>query len=523
MRATTDILIIGAGPSGLVLANILARQGVDVRIVDRKPGPVLESRAALVHVRTLELLDRLGLAGKAVERGLKCTHVEFYERGSWAAEFPLVGRGLETLTPFPYALLLGQQATEQLLVEGLETCGRGVEWETELVSLAERGSAVVRRPDGSEETIAARWVVGADGASSAVRHVLHLGFAGTTYEQTGFLADVDLDLHAPTRLDPGRLRLNLTRGGFVGMAGLPGGCYRLFGAVPPGMTPESPTDEVSHDAYARVSLHTIQQWFDKYFFVDARLTGATWTALFRTHSRIAERFRAGNVFLVGDAAHIHSPAGGQGMNLGMGDAFNLGWKLSLVANGKARERLLDTYEAERYPVAKTVLRGADRGFALEATEHAAAQWLRANVATRLVGPLMRLRATRRLVFQLLSQTWISYRASPAVAGVAFGRGAPRPGDRVAGDRADHGGGGLQHTLILFEGPERDVSAQALAGLVGRYAINVPVRVVPPSAQGQRHAAHVWLVRPDGHISYSGPARDLDGLAAYMDAWYVPGA
>jgi 2-polyprenyl-6-methoxyphenol hydroxylase-like FAD-dependent oxidoreductase len=542
---TTDVLIVGAGPSGLVLANLLAARGVDFKIVDKKPGPVKESRAALVHVRTLGLLDRLGVAGQAVERGVKITRVEVYERGRWAAAFPLVGRGAEGLTPFPYALGLEQQRTEQLLIEGLAAHGRRVEWETELVGLVPGGDqarAVMRRPSGAEEAIWAKWVVGADGSRSPVRHAIGLGFAGKTYDQTGFLADVELDASAEARVGSGTIRLNLTRGGFVGMAALSSGLYRLFGAVPPAFAARSTGVEVSHEAYATVGLEDIQRWFDSYFFMDARLERAAWTALFRIHSRIAERFRAGRVFLVGDAAHIHSPAGGQGMNLGIGDAFNLGWKLALVAKGQAHERLLDSYEAERYPVALTVLRYTDRGFALEATTNPVAEWVRANVATRLVGPLLRLDAFRGLVFRLFSQTWISYRRSPIVAGERGevpATGGPCPGDRApfgvfesADAVRDRGAGsvfdligGTGHHLLLFQGPTPEPALgayrRAIEEVLGRYAVEAPVHVIAAS-QHKLHrlygagAARFFLIRPDGHVAYTGSLGDLGGLAAYLD-------
>jgi 2-polyprenyl-6-methoxyphenol hydroxylase-like FAD-dependent oxidoreductase len=542
MAARTEVLIVGAGPSGLVLANLLARSGVDFRLVDAKPGPVAESRAALIHVRTLELLDRLGLADRAVARGVKGTQVEIHERGRRSAQVPLLGRGAEGQTPFPYVLILEQHRTEQLLLEGLGEHGRGVEWEARLVSLAQgadSAQAVVRRPGGASETVSARWVVGADGAGSAVRHALGLGFSGTTYEHTGFLADVGLELPGEEALAPGTaLRLNLTRGGFVGIGRLSGGLYRLFGAVPAGFAAERGDDEVSHEAYAHVDLAAIQRWFDQYFMVRARLTQVVWSSLFRLHSRIAERFRVGNVLLVGDAAHIHSPAGGQGMNLGIGDAFNLGWKLALVARGQARDRLLDSYEAERYPVATAVLRGSDRGFALEATSNPVAVWARANLAPRLIGPLLRLPVVRNQIFRLFSQTWISYRGSPAVAGDGGVSGGPRPGDRTPYGPFPPGGhdlpgasgriGGTGHHLLLFEGhePERaDAGRQAVAALLGRYAVEVDVQVVS-ATEHQTHrlwgasTARLFLIRPDGHVGFAGGPAKLDALAAYLDGLYV---
>src|SRR5215813_1846810 len=325
----------------------------------------------------------------------------------------------------------------------------------------------------------------------------------------------------------GALRLNLTRGGFVGMAYLGDGLCRLFGAVPPELAMHDKTTAISHEAYATVGLDSLQCWFDDYFFVKAALKRAEWTALYRIHSRIAERFRIGNVFLVGDAAHIHSPAGGQGMNLGIGDAFNLGWKLALVARGEARERLLDSYEAERYSVAQAVLRGADRGFALEAATHPFAEWARATVATRLVGPLLRLQWARRAVFRAFSQTWIGYRDSSAVAGNRRLAG-PRPGDRAPYDASLPVG--TEHVLLLFEGrrpePALDGWRRAIEDLLGRHSIRVTVKLIPASERElhQIYAAQrsrVFLVRPDGHVAYTSSATDCPGLEAYLDGLYPP--
>lgn len=536
----TDVLIVGAGPSGLALANVLAELNVDFRIMDRKAGPVRQSRAALIHVRTLELLHRLGLADQATARGVRTTRVEVHAGGRGVAAFPLAGAGAEARTPFPYALALEQDRTEQLLIDGLAVRGGGVEWDTEVVDLAggaDGVEAVLRRSDAAEETVAARWVVGADGARSRVRHAMGLGFTGTTYDQSGLLADVDLDLPAGSSLAPGTIRLHLTRGGFVGMLRLAGGRWRLFGAVPSHLAARDPGNEVSHDAYAQVHLADLQRWLDEVFLVQARVTRAEWTALFRIQSRIARRFRAGSAFLVGDAAHIHSPAGGQGMNLGVGDAVNLGWKLALVAKGQACDALLDTYEAERRPVAETVLRGSDRGFALEATPNPAAAWARARLAPHLVGPLLRLQPVQARVFRLFAQTWISYRGSPAVTGSRAHGGGPRPGDR-----APHGTfttpsdtgvrgildltAGLTHDLLLFEGPTPHPGLGALQRaaeeLLGRHLVDAKVHVIPATETGLHRVygatrPSFFLLRPDGHVACTGLLADLDVLAAHMDS------
>src|SRR6266511_1491108 len=437
----TDVLIVGAGPAGLVLAAVLADHAVDLRIVDRKAGPVTQSRAAIVHVRTLELLHRLGLADRAVARGVKTTRVEIYERGRPAGEFPLAGRGSEALTPFPYALGLEQDRTEQLLVEWLAERGHGVDWHTELVTLnggPDGARAVVCRTDGTKETISARWVVGADGARSPVRHALGVGFAGSTYDQTCLLADVDIDHRSGADLRAGTLRLNLTRGGFVGIFRLASGRYRLFGAVPPNLTPANASDDVSHEAYAEVPLADIQRWFDEYFAINASLTGAAWTALFRIHSRIADRFRAGGVF------------------------------------------------------------------------------------------------------RLFSQTWISYRHSTAIACEPDSNRRPHPGDRAPYGHFEFTQdgapgslfdviGGTRHHVLLFQGSKPDSTILArrrlIEDLLGQYAVDIRVHLVAASERTlhSRYGGRkprLCLIRPDGHLAYTGSPDGLSRFGGFLDQLYV---
>ncbi|MEV0113640.1 FAD-dependent monooxygenase [Streptomyces sp. NPDC050844] len=536
----TDVLIVGAGPAGLALANVLAECGVRCRIVDAAGGPVRESRAGLIHTRTLELLDRIGVAAPMIESGRKITHVEMFERGRRAGGFPLAGRGIEGRTPFPYALALEQYRTEQLLVDALTERGAAVDWDTEFVRFTDPArprTAVLRRCSGAEFEVSARWTAAADGAGSAVRRSLGLGFTGRTFGQTGLLADVETDFAGAGRPAEGRLRLNLARGGFVGMLGMSGDRYRFFGAVPRGFAPAPDGPHAPHSAYAAVGDETLQRWFDEYFSVDATLRTVEWTALFRLHSRIAERFGSGPVHLVGDAAHIHSPAGGQGLNLAIGDAFNLGWKLAQVAGGHAGERLLDSYDAERRPVARQVLRGTDRGFALETVDHGIAVWFRTHLAPLLIRPLSRLRPVRHGIFRLFAQTWIGYRRSPAVAAARrrVGRG-PRPGDRIpyGAFRPASGGGGAQgvrYSLLISEGrrpdPAFDGRLRAVRDLLGRYPVPVDVHVVragerpPPGWGAAGRRARVSLVRPDGHLCYTGAPDGLGALRACLEgpcAW-----
>ncbi|MGX2998844.1 FAD-dependent monooxygenase [Streptomyces sp. JNUCC 64] len=549
-----DVLVVGAGPSGLTAALALAQQGVRVRIVDRGSGPVEEARAAIVHARTLELLDRLGVAERAVARGLPITQVAIHERGRHAGRMPLAGEGTAAWTRFPYALALEQFETQRLLVDALAAHGVAVEWDTGVEGLDDSGREVVARlrAAGTPGTVTARWLIGADGASSTVRRSLGLEFGGRTYPQSGMLADVTLDVDLGVR----GMRLNLTRGGFVGILPLASGRCRLFGVVPPWIHEGAEPAEASHEAYAPLAPEVLHRWFADFFRVDAGLREIVWASMFRFHSRIAPRFRSGNCFLVGDAAHIHNPAGGQGLNLGVGDAVNLAWKLAQVTHGHAPAWLLDTYDAERRPVARAVLKRTDLGFRAETGNNAVAVWARTHVVTRVIGAVSRLSPVRRLFFHIFSQLWITYRGSRAVAGGRAPRGRLRPGDRAphaplsppsvsspsalpppdpAGRSVldlTHGSG---YHLLCFDGGAADapsVDAPALAdALDDRYPGMVTTHTVPSGESAAHRAyqvrgARLVLVRPDGHVAAVVDLPDPDPagrLCAHLDRVLVRAA
>jgi 2-polyprenyl-6-methoxyphenol hydroxylase-like FAD-dependent oxidoreductase len=423
----TKILIVGAGPSGLTAANILARYGVDFRIIDHAPGPTEQSRAAIIHIRTLELLDKLGLAETAVNQGLKITDVKIREQGKFLASIPLSGEEHELVTPFPYALAYPQCNTQRLLLDGLSVFNVEVEWQTELLSLSQTEHAVyaiVKQADGQETLIKADWLIGAEGASSIVRKMLNLSFEGSTYEVTAFLADVQMS----STLNPHQLDLNLAQGGFVGV--LPflyenEMRFRLFGAISPRFSKKFGLNN-DHN----INIDDIQQWFDEYFNLDTRLTKVYWASIYRTHRRISNHFCVNRCFIVGDAAHVHSPAGGQGMNLSIGDAFNLAWKLALVVKGDAHLALLDSYEAERIQVARKVLQGSDRGFEMEATQDQFLEWLRVSVLPLLMKASLQIESVRKTIFEMFSQFWIDYSDSSVVEDRIHQNNGPKAGDRA---------------------------------------------------------------------------------------------
>src|SRR5918995_4639455 len=523
----TEVLVVGAGPAGLTMANVLDRQGVSFRIIDTKGGPVEETRALVVHAKTRELRDRRGLADGAVEWGERLGAVQVFGEGKPAGKISFLDDGADDRTLYPFALVLEQDRTERLLIDGLEATGGRVEWDTELVSLTSTPDgawATVRRPGGSTETIEAGWVVGADGASSPVRHSLGLGFEGDTYEQALFLADMEMEWDHGSR----QVSIDMTRGGFYGFFPMPGeNRFRLVGNVP---------EEL--EGKEKITAEDVQRVLDRRSGLKTRITKVRWSSVYRTHRRMTERFRVGRVFLVGDAAHIHSPAGGQGMNTGIGDAYNLGWKLALVAKGLAHKSLLDSYEAERMLFARSILSGTDRGFSLQVTTDTAVQRLKILLTPLLFRIVSKIPPIRKRVFWIISQLWTEYRDSLAVAGSA-GK------DPQAGDRAPYGffetGSsesifdtlrGQDHHLLLFEGQgrgsmPRDLqdTEEGLRALIGSYEMPIAMNTVRTANRTlhERYGADLptlFLVRPDGHIAYRGPADDPGALGSYLDGLFL---
>ena len=341
-----DALVVGAGPVGLMLASELRRHGASCRIVDRAPAPTDKSKAVILHARTIEHLDQLGLEQEFIDRGTIVRGVSFFRGGRRIARLHFDGID----SRYPFALDLPQSTTEHLLGEHLRALGGEVERGVELVGFERESDGVVgvlRHADGQLEQQRARYLCGCDGSHSRVRELAGITFAGSRYEEEWILADVKIE--APP-FAPDQATIYAEPRHFLAVLPLPGERWRLI-AVRKVAQPGEPMEEATLEEFEALLLHHAK--------APVRLFDPAWISPFRIGHRHATHLRDGHVLLCGDAGHIHSQVSGQGMNTGLQDAINLGWKLSLACRGKAKPELLDSYEAERLPVVKSMLSGTD--------------------------------------------------------------------------------------------------------------------------------------------------------------------
>src|SRR5208282_378551 len=417
------VLIVGAGPTGLVLALWLTRLGVPVRIIDKTASAGTTSRALAVQARTLELYRQVGLADTVVEHGRRATAVNLWVAGKKAARavFGNLGAGL---SPFPYALIFPQDEHERLLIDRLAALGVEVERQTELLGFEEESESVLAHLKctvGASETCKSAYIAGCDGAHSTVRETLRIGFPGGTYAHLFYVADVE----AKGMVMNGEIHVGLDKTDFLAMFPLKGeGRARLVGTV----RDDALTQKDS------LSWNDVSQRVINWMRINVERVN--WFSTYRVHHRVADHFRKGRAFLLGDAAHVHSPVGGQGMNTGIGDAVNLAWKLAAVLHGRADASLLESYEPERIAFARRLVATTDRAFTSVTSPSAIARLIRLHIVPLLLPPLFKLRAVRRLMFRTVSQTAVNYRGSSLSEGRA---GKVHGGDRLPWVKTDSNG------------------------------------------------------------------------------------
>ncbi len=410
----TSVLIVGAGPVGLTMAAELARYGVTVRIIDKNAERTDKSKALVVWSRTLELIDRMGCTASFISAGFKATAANIIAGSKRVAHIRL-----DTVeTPHPFALMLPQNETERLMEEHLNSLGVAVERRVELTKFtpdADGITATLLHPDGREETLRIPWLIGCDGAHSTVRHGLGMQFEGNTLPSDWILADVHL---AGVRSKPDEADFFWHADGALALFPISPGRYRIIADVG-----DAPGDAHRPDP----TLQEIQAVLDRRGPGGIQASSPIWLASFRINERKVADYRAGRVFLAGDAAHIHSPAGGQGMNTGMQDACNLAWKLAMVHRGLAPpEPLLNSYSIERSAVGRQVLKDACRLTMLAVMRSGILQGVRNHIASLVFG----LSPVRKTMANKLSELSIGYPQSPLTQAGNHTHASPAPGERA---------------------------------------------------------------------------------------------
>ena len=482
---TQPLLIVGAGPVGLTLAMELTRYGVPLRIVDKAAARTDKSKALVLWSRTLELLERGPGANRFIDAGFKVTAVNMISREKTVGRADMGSIN----SPYPFALMLPQSATERLLEERLGELGVKVERGVEVTALSFAGNtvdAVLRRADGAQETVSTQWLAGCDGAHSFVRHSVGAGFVGETLASDWILADVHMTGYPSVDSEASVYWHN--EGAFVIFPISPGR-YRILADQPPSGAEHPPAP----------SLEQVQSVMNQRGPSGMRAYDPIWLAGFRINGRKVAKYRWNRAFLLGDAAHVHSPAGGQGMNTGMQDAFNLAWKLAMVVGGNATEQLLDSYSIERSEVGDLVLKNAGRLTAIGTLRNPVLQNLRNVVGHALLG----LTPVQHALANNMSEVSIGYPHSP-LNGPALAPGGPKPGERVApvdGQKPVGSGDAPRFTLMADTTP-------ATSDLVAKFS-----RVLEPDIRAPASPGGLWLIRPDGYVACS--TAEPRGIADYL--------
>lgn len=511
------MIIVGAGPTGLSLACQLTRYGVDFVVVEEKEGITPFSKALGVHARTLEIYEQLGLAEKAVAQGVIAGKVRMLESGKIVGEVDLSNFG-QGLSSYPFLLVLEQSENERLLYDYLLSQGRDVRWQTELESFSQEGNAVtarVRIASGETQIIEGKYLTGCDGPRSPVRHQLGLLFEGSTFERLFYVADVRIDW----KYSHDALHVCIAEHGVVAFFPMPGEKrWRIVGAFPEGH--EKDEGEVLYEE--------IEARIREEAELELDITRVDWFSTYKVHTRHVEKFSSGRCFLAGDSAHIHTPAGGQGMNTGIQDAYNLAWKLALVLKGAAHERILDSYNEERLPNARRLLQTTDRMFNLAA----GTDWLVNLIRTTIFPPMARfilsIDAVKKKFFPLISQIGITYRESSLSRHDGDRDFEVRAGDRLPYFLLD--GHSIYnklrapkfHLLIFSDGLNDEAGDRGkiideigikYADLLDQY--RVPLNPQIANLFGADKTFQVFL-RPDNYIAYISSDTSPQRLVAYFN-------
>ena len=528
-EAPAPVLIAGAGPTGMMAALELSRFGIPVRLVEKRHEPATTSRAVGVQARTLELFEQRGISAPLVAKGNHAVAASAYGGGKrlFRLEFSHID------SKYNYLMFVSQAETEKVLREALDKAGVKIEWGVTMTAFAEPEhsptlNAVVEHRDGAVEQFACSYLISAEGAHSTARQTLDLPFEGKSLDEQYALGDFYID----GDLDESDFHVFSSEHGFLGLFPMGNRRFRLIAS--------NPISKPSKDT--EPSIEELQQLYDQRSPIPVKFRDMSWSSWFHINSRMIHRMNVERVFIGGDSAHIHSPAGAQGMNTGLQDMMNLGWKLAMVLKGQAKPELLETYSAERVPVIENVLTKTEGLTAAIGKENAVFRSIFNHVAPWIVSTdFIQQSSTERM-----SQLTLNYRGSS----LAMSDGHPgelRPGDRMPD---------LAVTVLNQEGSvEQAPKPATVFGLMDPSAFTLFYSNIPDPAKthaeigqaiGRWHylmhghqigpaddvagfgklfgkGPGIVLVRPDGYVAFTGTDTSVAALANYCDKWLLPGA
>jgi len=518
----TEVLIIGAGPSGLMMACQLALRNIPFRIIDKKDHCTNYSGALIIHARSVEIFHRMGIAQSAIQKGIIANEINIVFNGKKAFRIPVknIGQGL---TRFPYLLMLEQSKTEQLLIDFISNFGYSVERNTELLRFTEDTegvNSILKHASGKVVSIRTKYLIGADGGHSTVRRQLDIPFVGSTHPISLFVTDCKAQINLP----PEAMCFSFSNASTAGFFPLTDGRWRVDGAI---------TGEL--EAKDALTFDDIAKNFAERTRMKVKLYHPQWFSVFHSHQRYASSFRQNQCFLVGDAAHIHSPVGAQGMNTGLQDAYNLAWKLALVLQEKAKISLLDTYESERAGIAKKVIRSTDIVFNFVTSQNFFLKTFRVYVVPlimKLILPLLvKQKSIRHFFFRRISEIGIQYRESPLTHHASSGNfpsHAPKPGDRLPCIPYNEDGKeiniqekatGTGFNLFIFS---KGTPPDEIIRVAENYTHLLTIETIPCTSETKYlyerlgiEKSGCYLVRPDMYIAYRSGKPEAEHFESYL--------
>jgi 2-polyprenyl-6-methoxyphenol hydroxylase-like FAD-dependent oxidoreductase len=521
-----EVLIVGAGPAGLMMACQLALHHIRFRIIDKKEHPTNYSGALIIQARSVEILHQMGIAQKVIQQGIIANNICILFNGKSLLKIPVknIGSGL---TPFPYLLMVEQSKTEQLLTNVINDHGFRIERGTALVRFSHDKQGVTAQlinQDGKEETVKAQYLIAADGGQSTIRKQLKIPFIGKAHQKSLFI----MDCKARTDLLSDEICFSISDKTISGFFPLINGKWRIDGTIP-----------VELESKELLTFDDVEKHFSERIRMSTKLYNPDWFSVFHSHQSCATSFQQSCCFLIGDAAHVHSPIGAQGMNSGIQDAFNLGWKLAFVLRRKAKPGLLDSYTTERLPIAQNIIRTTDHVFNLATSDRFFSKTFRLYLFPLMVKSLFPILGNRNWIrqyfFKSISEIGIQYRKSvlshQAFKDISLFR-SPIAGDRLPYILFYENGKeiniqekvkGTSFHLFLFT---RDLPSLEIINLAKKYNHILSFEIISFSFKNNHLFKRLGiknngccLVRPDLYIAFQSDKPQAKELESYLEHFF----